>query len=75
MMTLSNKTLHNLSKALQDEVIDYIVKDERYAEFMMEMIPNAIQSKLGKVDEDVLSDLSMFIMERLDLRPSGLPFS
>ena len=73
-MKLSNKTYLNLAKALQDEVVDYIRQDERYDEFMMELVSDAIQSKLGTVHDEVLMDLSLIVMDRLDISPSRLNF-
>jgi hypothetical protein len=67
-MTLSNETFQKLSTALKDEVIDYIHQDERYAEMMMEVIPDAIQEKLGLMDCDILTELSCCIMDKIFLR-------
>jgi hypothetical protein len=73
-MKLSNKTYLNLAKALQDEVVDYIRQDDRYTEFMMELVSDAIQSKLGTVHDEVLMDLSIIVMDRLDISPARLNF-
>lgn len=73
-MRLSNKTYLNLAKALQDEVADYIRQDDRYTEFMMELVSDAIQSKLGTVHDEVLMDLSIIVMDRLDISPARLNF-
>lgn len=73
-MALSNKTYQSLAKALQDEVAEYIRQDERYMDCMMELVPDAIQSKLGTVNEDVLMDLSMCVLDRLDIGPARLNF-
>lgn len=68
-MGLSNKTYNNLAKALVEEVSNYIRQDDRYAEFMMELIPEAIQSELGFVNDHVLLELSMCVLDRLDISP------
>lgn len=73
-MRLSNKTYLNLAKSLQDEVADYIRQDDRYTEFMMELVSDAIQSKLGTVHDEVLMDLSIIVMDRLDISPARLNF-
>ena len=73
-MKLSNKTYLNLAKALQDEVADYIRQDDRYTEFMMDLVSDAIQSKLGIVHDEVLMDLSIIVMDRLDISPARLNF-
>ena len=67
-MGLSSKTYNNLAKALADEVADYISQDERYAEFMMEIIPDAIQSNLGNMNDEVLMELSMCVMDKIYLK-------
>lgn len=67
-MALSNSTIHKLSSALTPEVIDYIYKDERWIEFMMEMISDCIKEKIGKIDEDLFVELSQCIMERIELK-------
>ena len=66
-MALSNQTLQNLANALKPEVLNYIQEDERYVEFMMELIPDAIMFQLGTVKNDVLMDLSMIIMDKISL--------
>ena len=67
-MALSNQTTSNLASALVPEVIDYIYQDERWCEFMQEVIPDALQDKLGEVDEDLKFDLAMCIMDRITLK-------
>jgi hypothetical protein len=67
-MSLSNETYQKLSSALKNEVIDYIHNDERYVDFMMELVPDAICSKLGEVDQNVLVELSMCVMDKIMLR-------
>ena len=73
-MRLSNEAYRNLAKALQDEVADYIRQDDRYIEFMMELVSDAIQSKLGTVHDEILMDLSLLIIDRLDISPARLNF-
>jgi hypothetical protein len=64
-MALSEQTINNLADALVPEVIDYIYQDERWCEFMHEVIPDALQDKLGKIDEDLKFELSLLIMDRI----------
>jgi hypothetical protein len=64
-MTLSNKTVNALASALVSEVIDYIHEDERYAEFMMEVIPDAITDKMGNIDDDLRTELALCIMDKI----------
>jgi hypothetical protein len=67
-MSLSNATFNKLADALKSEVVSYILQDERYVEFLMDMIPDAIQEKLGPMDDIVLYELSLCVMEKLELR-------
>ena len=67
-MALSCKTISNLADALVPEVIDYIYQDERWCEFMQELVPDALQEKLGEVDEDLKFELAMCIMDRISLK-------
>jgi len=52
-MALSNQTISNLASALVPEVIDYIYEDERWCEFLHEIVPDALKDKLDKIVEFV----------------------
>lgn len=67
-MTLSTQTLHNLSDALKSEVLDYIRYNDRYVSTMYELISDAIQDKLGLVDDEVLTELTFITFDSLTLR-------
>jgi hypothetical protein len=69
-MALSNQTVSKLADALVPEVIDYIYEDERWCEFLHEVVPDAVQTKLGAVDEDLRFELALCIMDRLILKPA-----
>lgn len=64
-MALSNRTIQSLSDALAPEVVNYIYEDERWVNFLQEIIPDAIISTLGQVNDDVLFDLSLCVMDSL----------
>jgi len=64
-MALSNQTIQSLSDALTPEVVDYIYQDERWVTFLHEVVPDAIISTLGQVDDEVLFDLSMCVIDSL----------
>jgi hypothetical protein len=64
-MALSDQTISRLASALVPEVIDYIYQDERWCEFMQEVIPDALHDKLGEIDEELKFNLSMCIMDRI----------
>ena len=67
-MALSQSTLIQLAEALQPEVVNFIYNDERFYEFMMQIVPEAINAKLGDVDDTIAAELSMIICERINLR-------
>jgi hypothetical protein len=68
-MALSNQTVLKLADALVPEVIDYIYEDERWVDLLHEIIPDAIQTKLGAVDEDLRFELALCIMDRIVMKP------
>jgi hypothetical protein len=70
-MALSNKTIQNLSAALTPEVIDYIFQDERWVDFLHEIIPDAIECKIGGIDEDLKFELSLCIMDKICLKSAN----
>jgi hypothetical protein len=67
-MPLSNKTVQNLATALTPEVIDFIMQDERWVDFMHEIIPDAIEGKIGGIDEDLKFELSLCIMDKISFK-------
>jgi hypothetical protein len=71
-MALSNKTYNKLADALLPEVIEYIFEDERWVNFMQEIIPDAITNKMGNVDPDVLYDLSLCVMDKIAFKTGTL---
>jgi hypothetical protein len=64
-MALSNQTIQSLSDALAPEVVNYIYQDERWVTFLHEVVPDAIISTLGQVNDEVLFDLSLCVMDSL----------
>jgi len=62
---LSTKSTQEIASALVDDVIKYIEEDSRYVDFMQEVVPDAIQSYLGDVDENLKFELSLCIMDRI----------
>ena len=66
-MALSNQTIRNLSVALTPEVIKYIYDDERWADFMMEMIPEAVAYTIKSEDTDLVSELAVCIFDNIHL--------
>jgi hypothetical protein len=67
-MALSDQTISKLADALVPEVIDYIFEDQRWCEFLHEIVPDAISSKIGGMDEELAIEISMVIMDRIVLK-------
>jgi hypothetical protein len=67
-MSLSSKTFQKLAETLTPEVIEYINNDERYAEFMQEIIPDALREKMGSLEDVLLYELSFYIMDQIFLQ-------
>jgi hypothetical protein len=67
-MALSNNTIIQLSNALSKDVADYIMDQPEFFDLMVQLIPEAINAKLGNVDDMVAAELSMCISERLVLK-------
>ncbi len=67
-MTLSNKTTQKLGIALTPDVIEYIYQDERWIDFMHEIIPDAISEKMGNINNDLLFELGMIVMDNIYLK-------
>lgn len=69
-MALSAQTVSNLADALVPEVINYIYEDERWCQFLHEVVPDALHDKLGEIDDDLQFDLAMCIIDRITLKQS-----
>jgi hypothetical protein len=67
-MALSTKTINDLASALTPEIVAYIYEDQRWCDFMHEVIPDALQDKLGQIDEELKFELAMCIMDRICLK-------
>jgi hypothetical protein len=69
-MALSNQTVQKLSDVLTPEVVSYIMEDERWVDFMHEIVPDAIQDVLGDVDQDLMFELALCIMDKISFKVS-----
>lgn len=67
-MALSDNTISKLCDALIQDVVEYISDDERFFDLIVDLIPDAINAKLGKVDEELVAELSICISQRLILK-------
>lgn len=68
LMALSNKTMNRLADAMAPEVVNYILEDDRWTEFIVELISDAIVAKLGILEGDLHGELAYSISERLLLK-------
>ncbi|NBW41511.1 hypothetical protein EBR25_11000 [bacterium] len=67
-MALSTKTTQKLAIALTPEVIEYIYADERWFDFMIEMVGEAVQQKLGTNDMELIAELGQCVIENMVLK-------
>jgi hypothetical protein len=67
-MALSNKTIQNLAIALTPDVIDDIFMDERWVDFMMEIVPEIVAKNLQTEDCCLVVELSQCIMDNIEMR-------
>lgn len=65
---LSEKTIQNLAIALTPEVINYIYADEGWIDYMMEVVPEAVATKLKTEDYELVAEISALIFEHLFLK-------
>jgi hypothetical protein len=68
-MALSTKTIQNLAIALTPDVIDDIFMDERWIDFMMEIVPDFVAKNLQTEDYDLVAELSTCIMDNIQMHP------
>jgi len=68
-MSLSNSTIKNLSIALTSDVIKEIYSDERWMDLMMEILPEIVSEYLGSEDIDLITEISVCIMDNILLKP------
>ena len=71
-MALSTTTITKLADALSADVIQYIEKDERYVEFLMDVIPDALNEFLGELEMDLCVELSTSIMDKIYFRRTSV---
>jgi len=69
-MALSNKALQTLSKAITEEVVEEIFSSDAYVEFMMRIIPDVIQEKMGALDDELLGELSFMVFDNINIVPA-----
>lgn len=68
-MALSPKTFQSLCQVITPEVVEEIFSSDEYVEFMMQMIPNVIQDKMGPLEDELLGELSFMVFDNINLVP------
>ena len=66
-MSISNKAINQMARALTPEVIEALFSSDEYIEFMMDNVPDILQEKMGKMDTDFCIELSQCIMDNINL--------
>ena len=64
-MSLSQETINKMSDAIIDDVAQYISEDPRFVDLLSEVVLDAIESKLGKLEPKMLSSLTRSISRKL----------
>jgi hypothetical protein len=67
-MTLSNKSMNNIAKAIVQEVVEELFESDEWMEFLHTNIGGIIVDKLGQIDDEVLAELIMCTADRIGLR-------
>jgi len=67
-MKLSTSSVSKIADAIRKDVILKIYENEKYAEVMQDLIPSAIDSLMGEMDDELLFDLSMILFDRIELK-------
>ena len=66
-MSISNKAINQMARALTPEVIEALFSSDEYIEFMMDNVPAILEDKMGKMDTDFCIELSQCIMDNINL--------
>jgi hypothetical protein len=64
----SNQTIYNIASAMTDDAIEFIEKDERYADFMIEMLTEYVSENLKTKDNELICELGCALMDRIYLK-------
>jgi transcription antitermination factor NusA-like protein len=71
-MSLSGKTINNIASAMTEDAIDFIEKDDRWAEVMIEMLTDFVAEKLVTQDTELTCELACCLMDRIYFTKSNL---
>jgi hypothetical protein len=66
-MKLSNTSVSKIADALKPAVIDHMYEDPEFREYMHGAVIEGIHNAMGDMDEDLLFELGMLILARIEL--------
>lgn len=64
---ISSKSLNKIAAALAPEVVEYIYNDERWYDFLIEIVSDAVVDKMGQLDYELHGELCCAISEQIGL--------
>lgn len=64
---ISSKSLIKIAAALAPEVVEYIYNDERWNDFLIEIVSDAVVDKMGQLDCELHGELCCAISEQIGL--------
>lgn len=67
-MSLSNKSMNNIAKAIVQEVVEELFESDEWMDFLHTNIGGIIVDKLGQIDDEVLGELIICTADRIGLR-------
>ena len=64
-MMLSEETICKIADALVNDVSDYVYSSEEYASVMRKLIEEALDAKMGEMDDQLHFELGLILFEKL----------
>ena len=61
------KALHALKNAFKHELVEFIMKDDKYIETMMDLTLSYVDNEIGMTDEEATHELAMMLLDSLTL--------
>ena len=68
-MTLSNQSITKMSEALASEIASELMKTDEWYEFLFNSIEVILEEKIGKIEPELLAELTMGITDNLKVIP------
>ena len=67
----SRQTIDNLTESLMSDVANSVTEDPRFIELLNELVPEAIDLKLGQIDDRSAVNLITHISNKLRCSPNS----